>query len=269
MPKIAITGKGGVGKTSLASLMAYVLVEKGYKVYAIDADPNATLAQALGFPPELADQVTPIVEMADLIEERTGARPGEYGRMFKLNPRVDDIPARFSVAYRNVHLLQMGTVRGAGAGCACPENAMLRMLITYLLLREKETVILDMVAGLEHLGRATAGAVDAMFAVVEPGTRSIQTAKAIAALAGDLGIEKFWVVGNKVRHERDVAFMRDELDGLPQGAHKDASLQLVGWLPYTDQAIEADIQSKALYDVAPELVEKVRGIVTAVLTGET
>jgi CO dehydrogenase maturation factor len=259
MSKIAITGKGGVGKTSFASLMAYILVEQGHKVYAIDADPNATLAQALGFPAELASTVTPIIEMADLIEERTGARPGEYGRMFKLNPRVDDIPARFSVSYRNIHLLQMGTVRGAGAGCACPENAMLKMLVTHLLLREKETVIMDMVAGLEHLGRGTAGAVDAMFAVVEPGTRSIQTAKAISRLAEELGVARFWVVGNKVRHERDAAFIRDNLDGLP----------VVGMLPYSDQAIEADIQSKALYDVAPELVKKTRHIMEAVLNQGT
>jgi len=255
MPKIAVTGKGGVGKTSFASLLAYVLVEKGHKVYAIDADPNATLAQALGFPPELVAQITPIVEMADLIEERTGARPGEYGRMFKLNPRVDDIPSRFSVTYRGVHLLQMGTVRGAGAGCACPENAMLKTLVTYLLLREQETVIMDMVAGLEHLGRGTAGAVDAMFAVVEPGMRSVQTVHAIHKLAQGLGIAKFWVVGNKVRHERDAAFIRESLGGLP----------IVGMLPYSDQAIEADIQNKALVDVAPDLAEKTREIVAAVL----
>jgi CO dehydrogenase maturation factor len=258
MSKIAITGKGGVGKTSLASLMAYVLVEKGRQVYAIDADPNATLAQALGFPPELAAQVTPIVEMADLIEERTGARPGEYGRMFKLNPRVDDIPARFSVTYRNIHLLQMGTVRTAGAGCACPENAMLKMLVTHLLLREHETVIMDMVAGLEHLGRGTAAAVDAMLAVVEPGMRSIQTAQAISGLARDLGVAHFWVVGNKVRHERDEAFIVEHLDGLP----------VAGFLPYADQAIEADIHSKALYDAAPELVERAREIVSTVLPDE-
>jgi CO dehydrogenase maturation factor len=258
MSKIAITGKGGVGKTTFASLMAYVLIEKGHTVYAIDADPNATLAQALGFPDELAEKLTPIVEMADLIEERTGARPGQYGRMFKLNPRVDDIPARFSVAHRNVHLLQMGTVRGAATGCACPENAVLKTLITYLLLREKETVIMDMVAGLEHLGRGTAGAVDAMFVVVEPGTRSVQTAKRISALADGLGVKKLWVIGNKVRHERDAAFIRDNLDDLP----------LVGLLPFSDQAIEADIQSKALYDVAPDMVEKVREIVEKVLTPE-
>ena len=256
MPKIAITGKGGVGKTSLASLIAYVLTEQGNKVYAIDADPNATLAHALGFPPELVAQVTPIIDMADLIEERTGARPGEYGRMFKMNPRVDDIPERFSVVYRNIHLLQMGSIRGAGMGCVCPENAMLKTLMLYLLLREKETVILDMVAGLEHLGRGTASAMDAMFAVVEPGMRSIQTVKEIARLAGDLKITKFWVVGNKVRHERDAAFIRNNL----------GDLSIVGMLPYSEKAIDADMQNQALYDVAPELVEKAREIVAVVFT---
>jgi CO dehydrogenase maturation factor len=259
MSKIAITGKGGVGKTSFASLVAYVLVEAGRQVYAIDADPNATLAQALGFPPELAAKMRPIVEMADLIEERTGARPGEYGRLFKLNPRVDDIPARFSVTHRNVSLLQMGTVRGAAMGCACPENSVLKMLVTHLLLNEKQTVILDMVAGLEHLGRGTAGAVDVMFAVVEPGMRSIQTAQRIHKLAQDLGIGAFWIVGNKVRHERDEALIRDHLEGL----------SIAGFLPYTSQAIEADIQNKALYDVAPEMVEKTREIVTTTLTQDT
>lgn len=256
MPKIAVTGKGGVGKTSFASLMAYVLAERGQKVYAIDADPNATLAHALGFPPELAAQVTPIVEMDDLIEERTGARPGEYGRMFKLNPRVDDIPERFSVEYRGVHLLQMGTVRGAGAGCVCPENAVLRMLVTHLLLREQETVILDMVAGLEHLGRGTARAVDAMFVIVEPGTRSIDTAKRIASLARDLHVESLWVVASKVRRPSDEAYIREHLDGLP----------LVGTLPFTERAIEADMENRALYDAAPELVERTRQIIDAVLS---
>lgn len=253
--KIAVTGKGGVGKTSLSSLMAYVLAERGETVYAIDADPNATLAQALGLPSELVAQITPIVEMADLIEERTGARPGESGKMFKLNPRVDDIPARFSVAHRGIRLLQMGTVRGAGAGCVCPENALLKMLVTHLLLRERETVILDMVAGLEHLGRGTATAVDAMFVVVEPGSRSIDTAKRIQALAQGLRIEKLWVVANKVRNEREANFVRDNLP----------DLNLVGMLPYSDNAIEADMTSQALYDVAPDMVAPVREIMDAVL----
>jgi CO dehydrogenase maturation factor len=255
MPKIAVTGKGGVGKTSFASLLAYILTERGQTVYAIDADPNATLAHALGLPPELSAQITPIVEMDDLIEERTGARPGEYGRMFKLNPRVDDIPERFSVKHRGIHLLQMGTVRGAGAGCVCPENAVLRMLVTHLLLREKETVILDMVAGLEHLGRGTARAVDAMFAIVEPGTRSIDTAHRIAALAADLGVESLWVVANKVRSPRDEAYIRGQLGDLP----------LVGTLPYSDEAIEADMENRALYDAAPDLADRTRQIIDAVL----
>jgi CO dehydrogenase maturation factor len=255
MPKIAVTGKGGVGKTSFASLLAYILTERGQTVYAIDADPNATLAHALGLPPELSAQITPIVEMDDLIEERTGARPGEYGRMFKLNPRVDDIPERFSVNHRGIHLLQMGTVRGAGAGCVCPENAVLRMLVTHLLLREKETVILDMVAGLEHLGRGTARAVDAMFAIVEPGTRSIDTAHRIAALAADLGVESLWVVANKVRSPRDEAYIRGQLGDLP----------LVGTLPYSDEAIEADMENRALYDAAPDLADRTRQIIDAVL----
>jgi CO dehydrogenase maturation factor len=255
MPKIAVSGKGGVGKTSFASLLAYTLVERGHKVYAIDADPNATLAHALGFPPELALRLTPIVEMEDLIEERTGARPGEYGRMFKLNPRVDDIPERFSVEHRGIHLLQMGTVRGAGAGCVCPENAVLRMLVTYLLLREQETVILDMVAGLEHLGRGTASAVDAMFVVVEPGTRSIDTAKRIAHLAHDLRVDPLWVVANKVRRPSDEIYIREHLGDLP----------LVGTLPFSDRAIEADMSNTALYDTAPELAERARHILDAVL----
>ncbi len=176
MWKIAVSGKGGVGKTMFTSLLAYLLAEEGRVVYAIDADPDPTLAQALGFPTALAQQVVPIVQMADLIEERTGARPGEYGGYFKLNPRVDDIPARFSVAHRGIHLMQMGTVRGAGMGCACPENTLLKALVTHLLLRERETVIMDMVAGLEHLGRGTAGAVDVMFILSEPGKRSLDVA---------------------------------------------------------------------------------------------
>ena len=168
MPKIAIAGKGGVGKTTFSALLAHSLAAAGQNVYAIDADPNATLGEALGFPQELLARLVPIIDMKELVEERTGTRPGESGAYFRLNPRVDDIPARFSVAHRGVRLLKMGTVRGAGAGCVCPENSMVRALVTHLLLRERETVLLDMVAGLEHLGRGTAAAVDTMFIVRKP-----------------------------------------------------------------------------------------------------
>jgi len=255
MSKVAVSGKGGVGKTMFSSLLAYLLAERGQAVYAIDADPNPTLAQALGFPPDLAAQLVPIVEMADLIEERTGARPGEYGAYFTLNPRVDDIPARFSVTHRGIHLMQMGSIRGAGMGCACPENTVLKALSTHLLLRERETVVMDMVAGLEHLGRGTASAVDVMFIVTEPGRRSLDVARDIARLAGDLRIPNIWIVGNKVRSEADERFITEQLAGLP----------FAGSLPYDERAIQADQDGQALYDVAPEFVQLARAI--AIRTG--
>lgn len=247
MPKIAVAGKGGVGKTTFSGILARVLAVAGDKVYAIDADPNPTLGQALGFPPELMAKVVPIVKMSELIEERTGARPGESGGYFKLNPRVDDIPARFAVEHEGVHLLEMGTVRGAGAGCVCPENTVLRALVTHLLLRERETVLLDMVAGVEHLGRGTAAAVDAMFIVVEPGQRSLMVAADIARLAGELGVPAVWTVANKVRSEDDLAFIREHLEGS----------RLAGWLPRDDHVVEADMQGAALYDAAPDLARRV------------
>jgi CO dehydrogenase maturation factor len=250
MPKIAVAGKGGVGKTTFSGVLARVLAAAGNKVYAIDADPNPTLGQVLGFPEDLLAKVVPIVEMADLIEERTGARPGESGAYFRLNPRVDDIPAKFSVAYDGVNLLEMGTVKGAGAGCVCPENSVLRALVTHLLLRERETVILDMVAGVEHLGRGTAAAVDAMYIVVEPGQRSLTVAADIARLAVDIGIPTIWFVANKVRGEEDVSFIREHLE---EG-------RLAGWLPRDDQVVEADKQGVSLYDAAPELAQRVETI---------
>ena len=253
MSKIAVSGKGGVGKTSFASLLAYLLVEKGQSVYAIDADPNPTLGQALGFPPQMLEQVVPIVAMADLIKERTGARPGEYGGYFRMNPRVDDIPARFSVTHRGIHLMQMGTVRGAGAGCVCPENAVAKALVTHLLLREKETVIMDMVAGLEHLGRGTASAVDVMYIMVEPGSRSLSIARDVGRLADELGIPNIWAVANKVRDDRDLNFIRGQL----------RDMGLAGWLPLDERMIEADIAGQAVCDAVPEMITRVETIAKA------
>ena len=250
MPKIAVAGKGGVGKTTFSGLLARVLAAAGEKVYAIDADPNPTLGQALGFPPELQEKVVPIVEMRELIQERTGAQPGESGAYYKLNPRVDDIPERFSVAYNGVHLLEMGTVKGAGAGCVCPENTVLRALVTHLLLRERETVLLDMVAGVEHLGRGTASAVDAMYVVVEPGQRSLMVAADIVRLAGELGVPAVWMVANKVRSEDDLAFIREHLD----------AGRLAGWLPRDDHVVEADMRGIAVYDAAPDIARRVAAI---------
>ena len=246
MTKIAITGKGGVGKTTLAALMAHIYADAGQKVIAIDADPAASLAYALGMPIDLTDKITPIAEMEELIYERTGAKPGTSGGFFKINPRVDDIPERFSVTHRGIRLLQLGTISTGGSGCICPESAMLKSLVTHVILFRNEVMILDMEAGLEHLGRATAGAVDAFLIVVEPGRRSLSTAHAIRKLAADIGVIHCYVVGNKVRTEADRDYIQAGLD---------AKLPLIGILPYSSQAIEADMQNKAIFDTAPELVK--------------
>lgn len=255
MTKIAVSGKGGVGKTTFSALLSYILTENGQQVYAIDADSSPTLAETLGFPANLVDQVQPIVEMTELIAERTGSKPGEYGSYFKLNPRVSDIPQRFSVTYRDIHLLEMGATKGAGQGCACPENAMLKALTTHLLLREKETVILDMVAGTEHLGRGTAQAVDALIIVVERGSRSLKTARSIMTMADEFGITNLWIVGNKIRNEADRAFIADKLQ----------NVRIAGWLPFSDQVIDAERNGLAVYDTDPNFVEQGRKIVQVIL----
>lgn len=257
MLKVAITGKGGVGKTTLAALLAHVFSERGQKVLAIDADPATGLAAACGVPPDEAAAIIPVSDMEDLIYERTGARKGEVGGYFKLNPRVDDIPDRFAVAQDGIRILTMGTVKTAGAGCLCPENALLRSLVTHLLLRRDEVLILDMEAGVEHLGRGTAGAVDAFIVVVEPGRRSIQTAHSIWGLAQDLGITRVYVVGNKIASDADESFLREQLPDMP----------ILGFLPSDRQAIEADRTGRAVFDIAPQLVERARQIADRLTVG--
>lgn len=244
MAKLAITGKGGVGKTTLAALLAYLYAQEGQKVLAIDADPDANLGSALGFTPQELAGIRPIAEMKDLVAERTGTTPGQYGGIFSLNPRVDDIPERFSAVRGGVRLLILGTIQQGGAGCFCPESALLKNLVRHLLVARNQVVILDMEAGLEHLGRSTAVAVDAFIVVVEPGQRSLQTALAVQRLARDMGITRIFVVGNKVRRAEDEAFIRRNLAGCP----------ILGFLPYSEEAIESDLTGRAVYEAAPELV---------------
>ncbi len=250
MPKLAITGKGGVGKTTLAALLAHLYAAEGLTVLAIDADPDANLGSALGFSPAELAGIRPIAEMKDLVAERTGTQPGQYGGMFTLNPRVDDIPDRFSAVRKGVKLLILGTIKRGGGGCFCPESTLLKNLVLHLLVGRREVVILDMEAGLEHLGRSTAMAVDAFIVVVEPGRRSIQTAQAVQQLAHDIGIERVLVVGNKVRGPEDEAFIRESLPGA----------EILGTLPYSLRAVEADLEGVAVYEAAPELVERAQAV---------
>ena len=236
--KLAITGKGGVGKTTLAALLAQSYADMGRQVLAVDADPSPCLAGALGFPQELRDELKPIAEMDALIEERTGAKPGTIGGFFTLNPRVDDIPERFSVLHRGVRLLEMGSVELGGSGCICPEAAMLKTLFTHLLFRKDDILLLDMYAGVEHLGRATVDFVDAMLVVVEPTRRSLGTAKQIKKLANDIGLMRLYLVGNKVRNEEEAKFLEAESKDIP----------LIGYMPADLKVQEADRLGIPVYD---------------------
>jgi len=232
----------------LVSLLSTVLSQSGFSVLAIDADPNATLAAGLGFPH--SERITPISEMADLIEERTGVRPGQAAPYFKLNPRVDDIPERYWVEHSGIKLMVMGRLKKGGSGCYCPENALLEALIAHILLRRNEVVIIDMEAGVEHLGRATARAVDKMIIVVEPGRGSIETAFRIRELAKDIGVKSIAVVANKIRSEQD----RDLLvSAMPD-------FEFLGFIPYDQSIIEAGLGSFPLSNSSPEVISRVQDI---------
>jgi len=241
--KLAISGKGGVGKTTLTALLAQVYADKGFDVLAVDADPSPCLAGAIGVPDELQEKLNPISEMDELILERTGAKPGTTGGFFTINPRVDDVPDRFSIAYRGIRLLEMGSVDLGGSGCICPESAMLKTLFTHLLFRDDEVLLLDMYAGVEHLGRATVDFVDAMIVVVEPTRRSLGTATQIKKLAEDIKLSKLWLVGNKVQNQDEVDFIEANSPGIP----------VLGILPAVDGVLEADRLNIAVYDHVPEL----------------
>ena len=251
--KLAITGKGGVGKTTLTSLLAYHYAEHGRTVLAIDADPSPCLGAALGFPPEVLARLEPIAAMQDLISERTGAQPGALGSYFKLNPRVDDIPDRFAVTHGGIRLLELGAVEQGGSGCICPESVLLKQLVSHILLRRDEVVLMDMYAGVEHLGRATAEAVDALFVVVEPSARSLATAAQIKRLASDLHLRRLWLVGNKVRTDEDRRYIEAHTPDLP----------VLGHLPYAPEAQAAEQAGLDVYHAVPAMRAAARAIAAA------
>lgn len=238
--KIAISGKGGVGKTTFASFLIKALADQGKTVLAIDADPDANLAQALGV--KGAEEIVPISEMKELIEERTGAKPGTMGSFFKLNPRVDDLPEKLSIGINGIKLMVLGGVKKGGGGCICPESTLLKTLVMHIVLARDEVIVLDMEAGLEHLGRGTAMSVDNLIVVVEPGRRSIETAHQIHQLADDLGLKKLSIVANKIRSEKDKDFLLKHMAGF----------QFLGFIPFRDDIIEADLEGLPPFEKDPQ-----------------
>lgn len=247
--KIAISGKGGVGKTTVAATLAHLFAQDGRRVLAVDADPDANLGEALGFTEaELAAQRT-IAQDRELIRERTGATPGVQGQWFTLNPRVDDIPETYVIERDGVRLLRLGHVPRGGAGCDCPENTFLKHLLRHLVVQRTDTVVVDMEAGLEHLGRGTTGAVDVLLVVVEPGQRSFQTAAMIARFARDLGVQRVFAVANKVR-PGDEAEIEAGVDSLP----------LLGLLPFDPTAIRIDLAGGSVRQMNPDFLLAARNV---------
>lgn len=248
--KIAITGKGGVGKTTFSAMLSRIYADEGYRVLAVDADPDANLALALGFPKNIIEEIIPISEMKNLVNERTGSTPDNFGKMFRINPKVDDIPDRYCTEFNGVKILTMGTVDTGGSGCVCPEHILLKRLTSHLILQNKDVVIMDMEAGIEHLARGTAQGVDAFIVVVEPGERSLQTYRKVKKLGEDLGVHKVYVVGNKIRNKQDEEFILSNID----------NGESLGFIYYNQNVINSDRENLSPYDNSIETIAEIKKI---------
>ena len=246
--KIAVSGKGGVGKTTFSAVLARLYADEGHKVLCADVDPDANLGLALGFSEEELEQIVPISEMKDMARERTNAH--QFESFFKLNPRVDDLPDKLAKEINGVKLLVLGTVKVPAGGCVCPEHVILKRLLSHLIVERDDVVIMDMEAGLEHLGRGTASVMDQFIVVVEPGARSIQTYEKVRQLAADIGVHQVRVVGNKIRGEADRQFIESRIP----------AEDILGFISYNAEVIDADRNGLSPYDVSPKAVEEIREI---------
>lgn len=204
--KIAISGKGGVGKTTIAAGLIKYFANKGFEVIAVDADPDLSLGTVLGLPDDDIDEIKPIVDMREIILEKTGE-----GVYFTLNPQVDDLLDEYSIPINGIRFLKMGAVKQGGSSCYCRENTVLHALVASLMLQKDQVVFLDMGAGIEHLTRGTAKGVDIMLIVTEPSLTSVQTAKTVKSLATELGIKHIKFVGNKIHQAHEEEFLLKHL----------------------------------------------------------
>lgn len=227
--KIAVSGKGGVGKTTVSASLAKLFASEGYHVYAVDGDPDASLGSALGIPDEQLAKMVPLIDMQDVIKEKISQGGGAF---YSLNPQVDDILDEYSITHGNIKFLRMGGVKQGGSTCYCRENTFLHAVVDALLLEKDDVVILDMGAGIEHLTRGTSKGVDMMIVVTEPTRTSVQTAKVVQQLARDLGVQVIKVIGNKIRSSKEEAFLREQF----------TEEELLGLIHFDDVMLDAALE---------------------------
>ncbi len=252
--KLAISGKGGVGKSTISAALALLISRRDRNVLAVDADPDTNLAAALGISLDQRRKIVPISRQIALIEERTGAKVKQYGQIFKLNPDVADIADKYAVRCEGVTLLVFGAVEQGGGGCACPENVLIRALVTDLVLYKDDALVMDMEAGIEHLGRGTSRGVDVMLIVVEPGQRSIDCAGRIIRMSKEIGIKKIKLIANKTNDTDDEDFIRNAFPD-----HK-----FVGVVPYSEGIRLADRDGRSVLDgMEPDLYMRFEDILSS------
>jgi CO dehydrogenase maturation factor len=243
--KIAIGGKGGVGKTTVCAVWARLFADDGFDVLAIDADPNTNLALAFGLPS--AQNPEPLIKMKELIAERTGTDRDVVGAYFRLNPKVSDLPEKYWVDVDGVKLLVLGGITQGGAGCACPEGAFLKALLTYTILQREEIVLVDLAAGVEFLGRASIQGIDALVVLVEPGTRSIETANNIAWMGEQLGVKFVGAIANKITDAGQAETIKSHL-----------MMPVLGNIDYSPDVQEADLRGKSVLEASEGLWDQLR-----------
>lgn len=233
--RIVVTGKGGVGKTTLTALLAHLFAREGRRVLAVDGDPQQNLAVTLGIPPEEAKRIIPVSESADYLREKTGAGPDiSPGGLLTLNPDVSDVIDRFSVPVdENLRLLVMGGVRQAGSGCLCPEYTLLAAILRHMRLFPDEVVLLDTPAGPEHFGRAVAEGFSCAVVVADPSYNALSVARESAELARQLGIGHVIPVVNRVNGDADVQAIRGKMGGT-------ADFPPMIFLPYDPEVIRTE-----------------------------
>lgn len=244
--KFAICGKGGVGKTTVCAVWSQLFAQDGFDVLALDADSNPNLALAFGMPAESMPK--PLIEMSDLIEQRTGAKKGSVGQYFQMNPQVADLPEKFSQDVESIKLLVLGSIDQAGSGCACPEGAFLKAMLSYSILHRQEMILVDLEAGVEFLGRASVQGVDALVVVLEPGRRSIETTLNINKMAKEMGIKHIACIVNKIVDNSQLDVVKEQL----------GDILLLGGLNFDTAVQQADLQRQAVFQANPELVTSLK-----------